>query len=121
MIGLGNNAHIFARPSRRDSLRTLFETVLKCGPVATIEIPGIDEPMFLIRLPQGGALSIEFTDDADDSDEPRLAAWLELRSTEPAVAVEALRNAGIREIRHPGHPFYFMAPGGQVFTVVQGE
>lgn len=24
---------------------------------------------------------------------------------------------GLTELRHPGHPYYFMIPGGQVFTI----
>lgn len=119
MISLGSNVHLFARPERRESLRSLFEAVLKSGPVIAIDFPGMDEPMLLVRFPEGGSLSIEFTPGADDSDEARFAAWLELRAREPEVVIEALRNAGIREVKHPGHPFYFVAPGGQVFTVVE--
>jgi hypothetical protein len=26
-------------------------------------------------------------------------------------------ETGLREVEHPGHPYYFMLPGGQVFTV----
>ena len=26
-------------------------------------------------------------------------------------------QAGLTEVKHPGHPYYFMAPGGQVFTI----
>lgn len=121
MIALGNNVHIFARPDRRESLRALFETILKSGSVATIDHPGMREPMLVVRFPRGGALSIEFTPEAEDSDEPRFAAWLELRTLEPAAVIEAIRNARIREVEHPGHPFYFMAPGGQVFTVVEAS
>jgi hypothetical protein len=55
VIALGNNAHLFARPSRRAELAWCFETPLRCGPVRSIE--------------------------------------------------------------HPGHPYYVMAPGGQVFTI----
>jgi hypothetical protein len=120
MLGLGNNVHIFARPARRESLRSLFEEVLGCGPVATVAHPGMEEPMLVVRFPGGGALSIEFTAGADDSEEPRLATWLELRTAAPATVIEAVRSAGMREVKHPGHPFYFMAPGGQVFTVVEG-
>lgn len=121
MISFGNNAHIFARPQRRESFRHLFETVLKCGPVATIDHPGMSEPMLVVRFPKGGALSIEFTPDADDSDEPRLAAWLELRTPDPTAVIQTLREAAIPEVKHPGHSFYFMAPGGQVFTVVRSD
>jgi hypothetical protein len=26
-------------------------------------------------------------------------------------------DAGLPEVKHPGHPYYVMAPGGQVFTI----
>jgi hypothetical protein len=26
-------------------------------------------------------------------------------------------DAGLTQVRHPGYPYYFMAPGGQVFTI----
>jgi len=29
----------------------------------------------------------------------------------------AALNAGLTQVEHPGHPYYFMAPGGQVFTI----
>lgn len=117
MTSLGNNAHLFAKPHRREELRWLFETVLECGPVATVGHPGIAEPMLVVRFPRGGALSIEFIDDADDSDEPRRATWLELRADNPAALMHKVLGAGIHEVKHPGHPHYFMAPGGQVSTI----
>jgi hypothetical protein len=73
VTALGNNAHIFARPQRREMLTWCFETVLACGPVATVNHPGIAEPMLVVRFPGGGHLT--------------------------------------------GHPHYFMASGGQVFTI----
>jgi len=33
----------------------------------------------------GGNLSIEFTGDAPDDDQPRLGAWRELRAADPAA------------------------------------
>lgn len=118
MIALGNNVHIFARPTRREALTWLFETVLQCGPVATVEHPGMAAPMLLVRLPAGGSISIEFIEDAADADQPRFATWLELRATEPAALMRTVLEAGLSEVNHPGHPYYFMAPGGQVFTIV---
>ena len=117
MVELGNNAHIFARPHRREELRWCFETVLGCGPVASLDHQGMAEPMLLVRFPGGGHLSIEFTHDAPDDDQPRLGAWLELRADDPAESLRAAVKAGLREVKHPGHPHYFMAPGGQVFTI----
>jgi hypothetical protein len=73
--------------------------------------------MLIVAFPGGGHLSIEFIDDADDSAEPRLATWLELRTENPAAVMQTVLDAGLREVKHPGHPHYFMAPGGQVFTI----
>jgi hypothetical protein len=117
MIALGSNVHIFARPHRRDQLAWCFETALGCGPVRTVGWPGINELMLLVGFPGGGHLSIEFTDDAPDDEQPRLGAWLELRADDPAAVLQAALDAGLTQITHPGHPYYFMIPGGQVFTI----
>ena len=63
--------------------------------------PAIPEPMLLVSFPGGGHLSIEFTDDAPDSDAPRLGAWLELRTPDPAALMRAALDAGLAEARHP--------------------
>ena len=118
MTALGNNVHIFARPLRREALKWLFETVLECGPVATIEHAGMATSMLVVKFPGGGSISIEFTEGAADADEPRFATWLELRSADPAALMRTVLEAGLKEVKHPGHPYYFMAPGGQVFTIV---
>jgi len=117
MIALGSNVHIFARPHRREQLAWCFESALGCGPVRTVEWPGIDQPMLIVGFPGGGHLSIEFTDDAPDDEQPRLGAWLELRADEPAAVLQAALDAGLTQVTHPGHPYYFMIPGGQVFTI----
>ena len=116
MIALGSNVHIFARPYRREELIQCFATVLG-SPVRTVELPGFDEPMLIVSFPRGGHLSIEFTDDAPDDDQPRLGAWLELRADDPAAVHRDALDAGLGPVEHPGHPYYFMIPGGQVFTI----
>jgi hypothetical protein len=80
MAALGNNIHLFARPHRRNELIWCFETVLGCGPVASVPQSSMAEPMLLIYFPGGGYLSIEFIEEAPDADAPRLGAWLELRA-----------------------------------------
>lgn len=117
MIALGSNAHIFARAARREELIRCFEAIVGEGTVRLLEHPGIAEPMLLVTFPGGGHLSVEFTDEAPDDDEPRLGAWLELRASDPAAMFRVALDAGLVEVRHPGHPHYFMIPGGQVFTV----
>ena len=49
---------------------------------------------------------------------PRLGAWLQLRAEDPAAVIRAALDAGLPEVKHPGHPYYAMVPGGQVFTIV---
>ena len=46
-IALGSNAHVFARPHRREDLARCFETLLG-GPVRTVDYPGIDQPMIIV-------------------------------------------------------------------------
>jgi len=109
VTALGSNVHIFARPQRRQELAWCFDTVLGCGPVITLEHPGMEQPMLLVRFPGGGNLSIEFTEDAPDDDQPRLGAWLELRADDPAAVLRTAVDAGLTRVEHPGHPYYFMA------------
>jgi hypothetical protein len=103
MTALGNNIHLFARPHRRQDLIWCFGTVLGCGPVASVRQSGMAEPMLLVRFPGGGHL--------------RLGAWLELRAENPEALLRAALDAGLTQVQHPGHPYSFMAPGGQVFTI----
>jgi hypothetical protein len=117
MTALGSNAHFFARPGRRGQLTWCFGDVLGC-PVSEVAHPGMTEPMLLVRFPDGGNMSIEFTDDAPDDEQPRLGAWLELRVGDPAAVMRAVLDSGLTKVSHPGHEHYFMAPGGQVFAVV---
>ena len=69
--------------------------------------------MLLVRFPGGGHLSIEFIEDAPDDDTPRLGAWLELRAENPAALLQAALDGGLTRVEHPGHPYYFMAPGAR--------
>jgi len=117
MIALGSNVHIFARPHRREELARSFEAVVGGSPVRLVEFPGIDQPMLIVSFPGGGHLSIEFTDEAPDDEQPRLGAWLELRADDPAAVLQTALGAGLMRVTHPGHPYYFMIPGGQVFTI----
>ena len=66
--------------------------------------------MLVISFPGGGHLSIEFTDDAPDDEQPQFGAWLELRASDPAAVLQAVLYAGLAEVKHPGHPYHFMIP-----------
>ena len=73
--------------------------------------------MLVVRFHCGGNLSIEFTTDAPDGDQPRRGAWLELRAGNPAAVMRSVLDAGLGEVRHPGHPYHFVAPGGEASTI----
>ena len=45
-------------------------------------------------------------------------AWLEIRTPNLAALRQAVLDAGLSEVHHPGHEFYFSIPGGQVFAVM---
>ena len=96
-------------------MRWCFETVVGC-PLAEVDHPGMAEPTLVARFPGGRNLSIEFIPGAPDDERPRLGAWLELRTEDPAAAMPAMLDQGLPEVKHPGHPCYFMAPGGRVLT-----
>ena len=48
---------------------------------------------------------------------PGLGACLELRAHDPPGLLQTALDAGLMRVKHPGHPYYFMIPGGQVFTI----
>jgi hypothetical protein len=35
--------------------------------------------------------------------------------------MRAVLDAGLTRVEHPGHPYYFMVPGGQVFTIASAS
>jgi hypothetical protein len=117
MTALGSNAHMSAKPHRRQDLRWCSGTARGRGPAATVQYPGIAEPMLVVRFPDGGSPSIEFTGQAPDDDHPRLGAWPELRAEDPAAVMRAALDARLPEVKQPGHQYYVMMPGGQVFTI----
>jgi hypothetical protein len=51
------------------------------------------------------------------SQPPLGGARLELQTDDPAALRDKVLAAGLPEITHAGHDFYFAAPGGQVFSV----
>ncbi|QKG19129.1 hypothetical protein [Actinomadura verrucosospora] len=68
-----------------------------------------------LGFPGGGAFSVEFL-----AETPRRRSARRIARTpgeDPAARLRAAIDADLRQVEHPGHPYYFMLPGGQVFTV----
>jgi hypothetical protein len=125
IVGLGARVHLFVQPHARQRFRWLFEEVLGCSVVERDF--GLEYPIMLVRLADGSAFSVEFTElapadvpspDLDDEHAFR-GAWIEFRARNVAECQERLRQAGVAEFQHRGSQHvYFSAPGGQVFRLL---
>lgn len=119
MIALSNSVHIYARPEYREKLVWCFTTILGCEAVVSGDAPGLAVPVLAFRFPNGGALSVEFTQDALDEQQARRGAWLEVKADDAAAVQQRVRAAGLPVLKHPANDhFYFAAPGGQVLRIV---
>lgn len=119
MIALSYNVHIYARPESKERLAWCFTALLGCETVISSDAPNLPVPVRAFRFPGGGALSVEFTDDALDEQQARRGAWLEIKADDAAVLQRKVLDAGLPQLKHPANDhFYFAAPGGQVFRIV---
>ena len=119
MIALSNSVHIYARPESRERLAWCFTTLLGCEAVISSDAPGLLVPILAFRFPGGGALSVEFSEDALGEQQARRGAWLEIRADDAAALQRRVLEAGLPLLKHPANDhFYFAAPGGQVFRIV---
>jgi uncharacterized protein YciI len=117
MLALSNRAHLFVRPSHKEALTRCLTAVLGCAAPLRLNAPGLAEPVLAFQFPDGGSVSVEFTEDAPDEAEAAQRAWLEVRTEDPSGLRERVLGAGLAEVRHFGHDFYFRLPGGQVVGV----
>jgi len=83
--------------------------------------------VLFVPFADGSGFSVEFSERApveyagDTIDDAHAfhGAWIEFRSIDFPRYQQKLRDAGIREFRHPGSDHvYFSAPGGQVFRLL---
>jgi hypothetical protein len=99
----------------REKLTWCFSTVLGCGAPASLNAPGLAEPILAFPFPGGGSLSVGFTQDALNEQGARRGDWLEIRSSDPTALKEKILKAGLAPAHHPAtNTFYFVVPGGQV-------
>ena len=119
MIALSNRAHILAPPEARERLVWCMTTLLGCGAPVTMSLPGLAEPMLAFRFPDGGSMSIEFTDRALDEANVRRGAWFELKTDDPGALARRVVDAGLPRVSAIAPDrFYFALPGGQVLGIV---
>ena len=121
-LAFSNRAHIFALPKVKEKLLWCFRDVLGCGTPASLNAPGLAEPILAFRFPGGGSFSVEFTETALDEQHARRGAWLEIWSDDPEALKRKILDAGLPQVSYPAtNTFYFAAPGGQVLGIVSGR
>jgi len=125
IAALGARVHLFVRPGYRERFISLFARVLGCA-VGERDF-GLPYPILLVSFGDGSSFSVEFSElapqdvpgDTMDDDHAFRGAWIEFRTPDVPRYQEKLREAGIREFRHPGSTHvYFSAPGGQAFQLI---
>src|SRR6266567_6249287 len=122
ILAFSDRAHIFARPNVKEKLTWCFSTILGCGAPASLRAPGLPEPILAFKFPNGGSLSVEFTEDALDEEHVGRGAWLEVRSNDPEAIKKKILAAGLSQVHYPAtNTFYFVAPGGQVLGIVSAS
>ncbi len=84
--------------------------------------PGKGEPILAFRFPNGGSVSVEFTEEALDEQVVRRGAWLEIKADNPADLKRRILAADLPQVQYwATKNFYFVAPGGQVFGIFQSD
>ena len=122
MPDLSNRVHLFAHPSERDQLDRLFTELLGLPAGVSLDAPGDDEPVRIYRFTNGASISVEFTLETPHDGEASRGAWLELILNDAEAVKKKVLEAGLQEVDFQGNDyFYFSAPGGQVFRIIDPE
>jgi hypothetical protein len=116
------------RPADRERFTSLFSDVLGCNVVERDF--GLPHPILFVPFADGSGFSVEFSElapeeysgTAIDDGHAFRGAWIEFRTADVPLYQQKLRDAGVREFKHPGSShLYFSAPGGQVFRLLDDD
>ena len=119
MTTFSNRAHLYVRPEVKERLVSCLTSVFGCVGPASLNAPGLAEPILAFRFPGGGSISFEFRADALEEADARRAAWLEVKTDDVPRLQQAILDAGLTQLRHPAtSTFYCVLPGGQVVGIV---
>jgi hypothetical protein len=123
MIALSNRVHTFARPNNKEKLTEFFTKILGCEVLTLPAGPGVPTPVVAFRFPNGGALSVEFTEDALDERQAHRGAYLELKTDDPSRLKNKILEAGLPSVEEytTNQYFYFQAPGGLVMRLAAAD
>ena len=122
MTDLSNRVHLFAHPSEREELDRLFTEILTLPAGLSLDAPGYDEPVRVYAFTNGASISVEFTRKTPHDGDVSRGAWLEIVVDDPEEVKKKVQQAGLRQVDFQGNDyFYFQAPGGQVFRIVDQD
>jgi hypothetical protein len=122
MVMFSNRAHLAVIPQVKEHLTSCLTDVFGCGKPISMNAPGLSEPILAFRFPGGGAMSFEFRADALPESEVMRGAWLEVKTDDLKSLQNAIKDAGLRQVRHPASDtFYCVLPGGQVLGIVSNS
>ncbi len=124
-IEFGTHYLLTIREEERLRVRSFYESLLGCNLLshdmgATTNIPpDID----LFHFPDGIVLGVRYVDNGEpvlDTEQHKLGCWMELATDDEQLLIDKLREFGVEEITDfwDKDHFYFHAPGGQVYRVV---
>lgn len=112
-VALGQNSKLTVLPREREGIRAFYGKVLECPLTKTS--PGAD----VFQLGGDFYLGVVYDDQALSLEERRKAIWLELRTDRLEETRARILGFGIEEIEYRDREhFYFQAPGGQVFRLI---
>jgi hypothetical protein len=114
-VSLGENSKMTVLPSKRDKIQRFFGDVLGCQ---VIKKPEAD----IIRLGNSFYIGVVYDDSALSESDALKSIWMEIRTDRPEELKQKTLKFGIKEIKYwDKEHFYFQAPGGQVFRLVDNS
>jgi hypothetical protein len=113
-VRLGEHSKLIAQPGDRDRIRSFYQGVLGC------KLKAVSERLDSFELGSNFYIGVIYDATAPATDVVAKGIWLELQADDPEDLKARILRFGIQGIDYfDKKHFYFQAPGGQVFRIVQ--
>jgi catechol 2,3-dioxygenase-like lactoylglutathione lyase family enzyme len=113
-ISLGEHSKLVALPADRERIRSFYQEVLGCK--LTVRSERLDN----FQLGSTFNIGVIYDPSAPSASDIYKGIWLELQSDRPEELKAKILHFGIQGIDYfDKKHFYFQAPGGQVFRIIQ--
>jgi catechol 2,3-dioxygenase-like lactoylglutathione lyase family enzyme len=111
-LAFGNHTKITAAPGDRAQIRAFYGDILGCE--VKTPMPDMDAVCF----PNNFFMGVLYRDTVLDEAQHLKAAWLELKTDDPAALKKKVVAFGVKEVDYfDKQHFYFRAPGGQIWRI----